>query len=128
MLKNPMYYLVTRRPLTHQLVNPSRLERHLYSPSVPFSVLHSIKYYDFPAVLTAFIHSSSPRLSNPCLTISYTCLSLSAPKSLPSMAVRYATPARTRTASPSKTITSHSLVALSKLRDSVKRDVKTSLR
>lgn len=122
MLKEP--YVLYSRESSSTYTSPIP---HLATPS-PLAFSISNKHYDFPASLTAFIHCSSPRLSKPPRTISYTCLALSAPKSLPSKVVRYATPARTSSASPSKTITSQSLVALSKLRDSVKREVKMSFR
>jgi hypothetical protein len=84
--------------------------------------------YDFPAPLTSAIHFSSLTSFNPPSTTLQTSFALPAPKSFPSIAVRYATPARTRTASPSKTMTSHSLVALSRLRYPVKREANMSRR
>jgi hypothetical protein len=84
--------------------------------------------YDFPAPLTSAIHFSSLTSFNPPSTTLQRSFALPAPKSFPSIAVRYATPARTRTASPSKTMTSHSRVALSRLRYPVKSEANMSRR
>jgi hypothetical protein len=75
---------------------------------------------DFPALLTSLIQSSSPtQESKPPWTTRQISCALCAPRSFPSRELRYATPARTSSASPSKTRTSQRRVALSSERQPV---------
>lgn len=139
-LRSQRQYINAREPLPKSLIMSKRRfqrtasscvqNRSMPKSSRESSYVHCIfsDSQDFPAVLTAFIHSSSPMLCNPAFTISQTSFGLVAPKSLPSIAVRYATPARTRTASPSKTITSQRRVAWSRFKHPVKRLEKISRR